>query len=134
VDCTISAPGLDQMTVHHKGDANLSKWPSPGDVLPIVIDRANPQRFVVKWDRVPRGGAGGQQAQLGALQGLMQQHAVNLQAQPQEVRQAVATDLQAAGVPLDVGGTLQITDPAQVQATVEVLKKHGLLPPNATVD
>jgi hypothetical protein len=71
---------------------------------------------------------------LGVLQSLMTQHAVNLHSQPMEVRQAVAADLQARGIPAQVGGSLQITDPQQIKDTIEVLKQHGLLPPSVTVN
>jgi hypothetical protein len=69
-----------------------------------------------------------------ALQKLMTEHEVNLTQQPMEVREAVASDLQSRGINAQVGGAVQITDPQQIQAVVEVLKNHGLLPSNVTVN
>ena len=72
--------------------------------------------------------------QMIGLQQLMTDHEVNLTQKPMEVREAVASDLQARGIDAQVGGALQITDPEQIQAVIEVLKNHGLLPPNVTVN
>jgi len=72
--------------------------------------------------------------QMAGLQQLMTTHQVNLREQPMEVRQAVASDLQARGINAQVGGALQITDPQQIHDVIEVLKSHGLLPPNVTVN
>jgi hypothetical protein len=72
--------------------------------------------------------------QMMALQKLMTEHEVNLTQQPMEVREAVASDLQSRGINAQVGGALQITDPRQIQSVVEVLKSHGLLPANVTVN
>jgi len=88
---------------------------------------------------VPPGGVAVTQTpelmqQMAALQQLMSTHQVNLQSQPMEVRQAVANDLQAKGINAQVGGALQITDPKQIHDVVQVLKDHGLLPPNVTVN
>jgi hypothetical protein len=71
--------------------------------------------------------------QMIALQTLMSQHEVNLTQQPMEVREAVATDLQSRGINAQVGGALQITDLEQIHDVIEVLKNHGLLPPNVNV-
>jgi hypothetical protein len=82
----------------------------------------------------PPGTAPDAMHQLLALQTLMSQHEVNLTQQPMEVREAVASDLQARGINAQVGGALQITDPQQIQDVVQVLKDHGLLPANVTVN
>lgn len=69
-----------------------------------------------------------------ALMSLMGQHAVDLRSQPMEVREAVAADCRAQGVDMQVGQSLNITDPQQIHTVVDVLKKHGLLPPGVTVN
>jgi hypothetical protein len=69
-----------------------------------------------------------------ALMALMTQHAVDLRSQPMEVREAVAADCRAQGVDMQVGQSLNITDPQQIHTVVEVLKKHGLLPANVNVN
>jgi hypothetical protein len=65
--------------------------------------------------------AGDLASQLGSLQ------TVDLHSQPTHVREAVVADLQAAGIPAQVGRPLAITNAAQLQAAIEVLKKHGLI-------
>ncbi len=72
--------------------------------------------------------------QLQQLQTLMAQHSVDLTSQPIEVRQAVIADLNAGGVPAKLGQGMNVTDPAQIDTVVNVLIKHGLLPPGTTVD
>ena len=71
--------------------------------------------------------------QLQQLQALMAQHSVDLSSEPMEVRQAVAADLNAGGVPAKVGQGMQVTDPHQIETVVAVLIKHGLLPAGTTV-
>jgi hypothetical protein len=82
----------------------------------------------------PPGTAPDAMHQLMGLQTLMSQHEVNLTQQPMEVREAVANDLQARGINAQVGGALQITDPQQIHDVIQVLKDHGLLPANVTVN
>jgi len=82
----------------------------------------------------PPGTAPDVMQQLMALQTLMSQHEVNLTQQPMEVRETVATDLQARGINAQVGGALQITDPQQIHDVIQVLEDHGLLPANVTVN
>ncbi len=77
---------------------------------------------------------GNMQAMMAGLMSLMSQHAVDLRSQPMEVREAVAADCRAQGVDMQVGQALNITDPQQIHTVVEVLKKHGLLPPTVTVN
>jgi hypothetical protein len=77
---------------------------------------------------------GTMQERMIGLQRLMAAHEVNLTQQPMEVRQAVASDLQAHGINAQVGGALQITDPQQIHDVVQVLKDHGLLPSDVTVN
>ena len=72
--------------------------------------------------------------QLQQLQTLMAEHSVDLSSQPMEVRQAVIADLNAGGVPAKLGQGMNVTDPAQIHTVVNVLIKHGLLPPGTTVD
>ena len=52
IECIVVAPGIEPTAVRHTGVAKTSKWPSAGDELPITVDRADPERFVIHWDRV----------------------------------------------------------------------------------
>jgi hypothetical protein len=50
------------------------------------------------------------------------------------VRNAVVGDLQTAGVSIDPASlAVKVTDPAHPDAWLEVYKRHGLLPPDASV-
>jgi hypothetical protein len=69
-----------------------------------------------------------------ALQALLTQHDVHLSSQPDNVRNAVVSDLQAAGVPIDpVSLAMRFTDPGQADAMLEVYQRHGLLPRDASI-
>ena len=52
-------------------------------------------------------------AKMAGLMSLMSQHAVDLRSQPMEVREAVAADCRAQGVDMQVGQSLNITDPSR---------------------
>jgi hypothetical protein len=111
-----------------------SAIPQGAGVAPIARDEPAPGA-----PNVPPGGVAVTMTpelmqQMAGLQRLMTAHEVNLREQPIEVRQAVAGDLQAKGINAQVGGALQITDPQQIHDVVQVLKDHGLLPPNVTVN
>lgn len=51
----VTAPGVPPMAVEHLCTAPTRKWPMPGDVLPVTVDRADPSRLRVDWDAVPAG-------------------------------------------------------------------------------
>ena len=55
MECVITAPGIDATATTHQGMCSTSKWPSPGDQLPITVDRSNPKHFVVHWDQLRTG-------------------------------------------------------------------------------
>jgi hypothetical protein len=55
MDCVVSGPGIEPTAVHHTGgSAPTDRWPSPGDEIPIVIDRENPSHFVIEWKKLPK--------------------------------------------------------------------------------
>jgi hypothetical protein len=49
----LTAPGVPAMPVEHYLTAPVNKWPDPGVVLPVTVDRADPTRLRVNWDDVP---------------------------------------------------------------------------------
>ena len=57
MDGVVSADGLLPTAVVHHGMCSLSRWPSPGDTLPVTVDRAKPERIVVHWKELPTGAA-----------------------------------------------------------------------------
>lgn len=69
----VTAPGVAPVAVEHRCLAPTKKWPSSGDTLPVVVDRADPQRLRVKWDEIPTGRERGRQAAQGAAELLAQQ-------------------------------------------------------------
>ena len=69
-----------------------------------------------------------------AFQALLRQHDVHLSGQPADVRNAVIDELQSAGVPIDSESlAARLTDPRQIDAWLEVYKRHGLLPRDASI-
>src|SRR5436305_2817207 len=55
MQCVVSADGIAPTAARHKGMAKTSKWPSPGEELPITIDRGDPERFIIRWEEVQSG-------------------------------------------------------------------------------
>lgn len=48
----ISAEGVEPTAVQFGGLIRTSLWPSPGKQLPVIVDRADPQKFAIQWDQV----------------------------------------------------------------------------------
>ena len=46
----VTADGLAATQVDHECLCHRSRWPSPGQTLPVTIDRADPSRLKVEWD------------------------------------------------------------------------------------
>jgi hypothetical protein len=53
----VSAEGVPATAVTHGGLIRTSKWPRPGQTLPVIVDRANPRNFAIEWDKVEDGAA-----------------------------------------------------------------------------
>jgi hypothetical protein len=50
----LTGPGLDARTIEHNSPfTSIAKWPRPGDELPALFDRANPEFFKIEWKQVP---------------------------------------------------------------------------------
>lgn len=49
----VCAPGVEPVAVQSSGIARANRWPTAGSVLPVTLDRADPRRFVIEWDRIP---------------------------------------------------------------------------------
>jgi hypothetical protein len=50
----VSAPGIEPRTIEHNSPfTSLTKWPRPGDVLPVLFDRTNPDFLKIQWKQVP---------------------------------------------------------------------------------
>ena len=48
----VQAEGMPAIQVDHETLCHRSRWPSPGQTLPVTIDRADPSRLKVEWDEV----------------------------------------------------------------------------------
>jgi len=48
----ISGEGFEPTAVQFGGLIKTSQWPSPGQQLPVTVDRADPTRFTIHWDQV----------------------------------------------------------------------------------
>jgi hypothetical protein len=54
MDGVVSGPGIDPVAVHHTSMLTpTAKWPYPGMVLPVTVDREHPDRLKISWDAVP---------------------------------------------------------------------------------
>jgi hypothetical protein len=63
----VTADGVAPVAVEHYCTTPTKKWPYPGQELPVLVDRADPQRLRIIWDDVPTGReVGRQQAQAAA--------------------------------------------------------------------
>lgn len=50
----VEADGVPPTSVEYRqGAVRTKKWPSPGQVLPVEVDRADPQKVKVLWGEVP---------------------------------------------------------------------------------
>jgi hypothetical protein len=58
----VTAEGLPPTAVGHYCTAPTKKWPSPGQELPVLVDRANPRRLRIQWRQVATGRQRGRQA------------------------------------------------------------------------
>lgn len=54
----VSGDGVAPTAVQHSGLAPRSKWPCAGMTLPVTVDRADPRRMKIEWDRVEAHGDG----------------------------------------------------------------------------
>jgi hypothetical protein len=49
----VQADGVPPTAVSFNGLVHYDRWPVPGMVLPVTVDRADPQSVSVEWDEVP---------------------------------------------------------------------------------
>jgi len=52
LECVVSGPGIEPVAFEHTEMIVAGKVPMRGDVLPVLIDRANPKRVVISWEKV----------------------------------------------------------------------------------
>jgi hypothetical protein len=52
----VQAPGIAPFSCEQVFEAPLSRWPAPGDALPVTFDRDHPERMRVEWDQILSSG------------------------------------------------------------------------------
>jgi hypothetical protein len=52
----VTAPGIPATPVEQQGMGRVSRWPSPGDEVPVLVDRTDPTHFAIQWKRIPDSG------------------------------------------------------------------------------
>jgi hypothetical protein len=82
--------------VHHNCVVKMSKHPSPGDTLPVVVDRENKERIDIQWDQVKTVDEIMSESSHGELSGGM-----TIVGQPQVI------DLRGAGLSGDLNERIQ---------------------------
>ncbi|MFI6347556.1 hypothetical protein [Streptomyces sp. NPDC050560] len=50
----VEGPGIAPRAVEFSATVPSSRCPKSGQRVPVVVDRADPRRVVIRWDRVPR--------------------------------------------------------------------------------
>jgi hypothetical protein len=50
----VTGSGIGPIAIEHNTlAAPTKKWPQPGDTLPVTVDRNDPTRMKIRWDRMP---------------------------------------------------------------------------------
>jgi hypothetical protein len=125
MNLVVQALGVEPFTLEHKCLVHAQKWPSPGQMLPVVFDRQRHQRLKIKWDEVAEGRdvsreraeamrdalAGGAAGEVAGMPGAQ---VIDLRGDPN--RDAILRSLEAAtGQDLDgdgrIGGVAPATPP-----------------------
>ena len=110
MELVVSAEGIPATPVRHSGWYKASRWPMPGQTLPITLDRANPQRIKIHWDEVSSAQQQGEQQaqQLAALMNAQQaapgQAAANVSETPAGLSEEQAARVNQVLGTLGVGG------------------------------
>jgi hypothetical protein len=58
----VQAEGLAPTAVAYRGLIERERWPMPGMVLPVTVDRSHPQAIAIDWDEVPVSSEGSRRA------------------------------------------------------------------------
>jgi hypothetical protein len=52
VQLVVQAKGVQPTAVSYQGLVHRDRWPMPGMVLPVTVDRADPQHVDIEWDEM----------------------------------------------------------------------------------
>jgi Short C-terminal domain len=53
INLVVQAEGIPATAVQFEGLVHRSRWPVPGMVLPVTVDRVDHRRVKIEWDEVP---------------------------------------------------------------------------------
>jgi hypothetical protein len=118
----VTGPGIGPVAVEHSTlVAPTSKWPQPGQTIPVTVDREDPTRLKVRWDDLPTNRELGRQYAQQQAEQQAQQEAEVVGApgrpQPGQAGGGLTPEQAAAG-----GGAL-------IPATGKVLAVHEVVVP-----
>ncbi|UQE76418.1 hypothetical protein MYK68_07575 [Gordonia sp. PP30] len=49
----MSGPGIAATKVKHSCQVRVKRYPNSGQVVPVIVDRADPTRLAIVWKEVP---------------------------------------------------------------------------------
>jgi hypothetical protein len=139
LDGVVSADGVLPTAVSHSGIAKASKWPCPGDELPVTVDRADPTSLQIEWDEVQTGderGAAPAALQAATMRGGAPAAAPDLSALTGMAGTTVSSqvfDLRDTGAREEILGAVvqHVGDPAQMRAAImQTLAQAGIQLPD----
>jgi Short C-terminal domain len=111
----IQTPGIPATTVTHSGMASTSKWPQPGSDLPVTVERANPTKFLIRWDQIDSSSTQATRAAEQLAQSINQGQGAGTQPS------AGGPGVSSSSVVIDAR-----SDPALRQQVLEMLKGQGI--------
>jgi len=53
MELIVQGDGLTPTAIAHRDKVSVLRWPRAGDVLPVTVDRSDPERLEIDWDAVP---------------------------------------------------------------------------------
>ena len=65
INLVVQAEGIPATATQFQGLVHRNRWPFPGKVLPVNLERTDPTRFEIVWDEVPSSADRSQQAAEG---------------------------------------------------------------------
>lgn len=70
MDLVVEAPGLPPTAVRYRAQVPSSRWPFPGQTLPVSVNPRRPTRVTIPWRRVPKNSSLGMAAAQAVATGL----------------------------------------------------------------
>ena len=119
----VNVEGIEPFAVDHTQILKVSRWPSPGMSIPVVVSQSDPTNLRLDFDSIPdwqdagmdraeqiaaamRGDADGVTPQINHLPGGGTVQVVNLSGDPAAAEQAIAKVEQATGMDLNADGKI----------------------------